>query len=564
MYSNKHPFILQYLILLIIFSFSQLGFAQDYKTVIPDSLKQYTYKELYSKKNENTDNPFLQDLYSFSYLNKAKKEKDSLRITYGYSQVASYQDDPLNITYLDSIIYITKKKNYDGYRSHGYLWKGFLQLNNGLYDEALKNLILAQNSISKDNKVENLIAIQLHIGILKAIWGDKDEAIIHFNDVIKKFNENNLSQNYNGIKSEAFKYLSYCHILNKQYDSAYFYAKKYKKNEDNTSNNLYYSEIIAEIELHKKNYTKTLQILQHIKKTDSLNSIINHFNFNYLFGSTLNGLNKKKEAFYYFSKADSIYNVTNDLMPETRKVKEFFINYYKKKDSTKKQLLYINQLLTVDSLIYKNTKTLNRIIQKEYDEPQLLAEKEKIIKKLSSKTKKNYWLIVLLSTIGISSCVFFYFYYKKQKSLKVKFETLIKNSKQTELIKKPKKSLNINDISTEVIEQINSKLIQFENENLFTQNNLTLSKLAKQLGTNSNYLSKVVNYSKGKNFSSYITSLRINYCIKKLKEDAVFRKYSIKAIATEIGFNNAESFSKAFFTETKKYPSAVIKELNKQ
>ena len=87
--------------------------------------------------------------------------------------------------------------------------------------------------------------------------------------------------------------------------------------------------------------------------------------------------------------------------------------------------------------------------------------------------------------------------------------------------------------------------------------------LSKSLSTNSNYLSKIINFYKGKNFSSYISDLRIDYCVEKLKTDEIFIKYSIKAIAFDIGFNNTESFSKAFYKKTGIYPSFFIKELEK-
>ena len=560
MKKNTFQNFLYLFILIRLFLISEYAYTQKQNSLqLSDSLTKYSFEELYSKL---LDPKILnKKIYATAYLNKAKNEKDTLRMAHGYTQILSVQDPDLIITYLDSIIQITKNKNYDDYPSYGYLWKGFLQLNSGLYDKALKNLILAKKSTKSNKNIENLITIQSQIGALKAIWGDKDEAIIHFNDVIKKFNENNLSQDYNGIKSETFKYLSYCHMLNKQYDSAYFYVKKYK-NVENISNNLAYQEISAEIELHKKNYTKTIEILQHIKKTDSLNSIINHFNFNYLYGSSLNNLNKKEEAFYYFTKADSIYKSTNDLMPDTRKVKEFFINYYKEKKDLENQLIYIDQLLAVDSLINVNTKTLNKKIKKEYDEPQLLAEKEEIIRELSSKTKNSYLLISLLSSIGFASILTFYFYHKKQKKLKDKFDSYLKKNE----LKKTKthKTSKIEDIPTEVIQDIKLKLENFKKNKLFTQNNLTLAKLAKQLNTNSSYLSKSINYFEQKNFSSYISDLRIEYCIKKIKTDTTFRMYSVKAIANEIGFNNAESFSKAFYTKTGKYPSNFIKEIRKK
>ena len=77
----------------------------------------------------------------------------------------------------------------------------------------------------------------------------------------------------------------------------------------------------------------------------------------------------------------------------------------------------------------------------------------------------------------------------------------------------------------------------------------------------SNYLSKIINAHKKMNFSSYLSNLRIDYCVEKLKTDNKFRKFTVHGIAFEIGFNNVESFSKAFHKKTKVYPSSFIKEI---
>ncbi len=77
------------------------------------------------------------------------------------------------------------------------------------------------------------------------------------------------------------------------------------------------------------------------------------------------------------------------------------------------------------------------------------------------------------------------------------------------------------------------------------------------------YLSKIINHYKGKSLSNYLTNLRIEYCISELRQNATLRKYTIKAIAQEMGFRNSESFSKAFKKQTGLNPSYYIKELNK-
>ena len=126
-------------------------------------------------------------------------------------------------------------------------------------------------------------------------------------------------------------------------------------------------------------------------------------------------------------------------------------------------------------------------------------------------------------------------------------------------MKTPKKELI--GISKEIVKSVLIALEELENNNTFLDNEITLNSLSKLYNTNSNYLSKIINTYKEKNFSTYISDLRIEYCLEKLKNDTTFRKYSIKAIAFEVGFNNTESFSKAFFKKTEIHPSYFIKEL---
>ena len=105
---------------------------------------------------------------------------------------------------------------------------------------------------------------------------------------------------------------------------------------------------------------------------------------------------------------------------------------------------------------------------------------------------------------------------------------------------------------------------KFEKTHRYTKNKITLNTLAKELKTNISYLSKIINVHKGLNFPNYLKKLRIDYAIEKLKDDAKFRTYTIQAIAEEVGFNKAQSFSAAFYKKTGFYPSYFIKQLENQ
>ena len=122
----------------------------------------------------------------------------------------------------------------------------------------------------------------------------------------------------------------------------------------------------------------------------------------------------------------------------------------------------------------------------------------------------------------------------------------------------------MHEISKDIIDSILLDLKKFEKNNDFLNNEITLTNLAVDFNTNSSYLSKIINGNKGKNFSTYISNLRIDYCVEKLKTNQKFRRLPIKGIAFEIGFNNTESFSKAFYRKTGIYPSYFIKQIEKQ
>jgi len=102
------------------------------------------------------------------------------------------------------------------------------------------------------------------------------------------------------------------------------------------------------------------------------------------------------------------------------------------------------------------------------------------------------------------------------------------------------------------------KLIAFENGNDFTKKSLTLQSMAKELDTNTRYLSEIVNKHKQKNFNSYINELRVNYIINKLRTEPAFLNYKISYLAEESGFTSHTSFSTVFKTVTGIPPKEFI------
>jgi len=154
-------------------------------------------------------------------------------------------------------------------------------------------------------------------------------------------------------------------------------------------------------------------------------------------------------------------------------------------------------------------------------------------------------------------------YIHKQKTYKKRYHQLIdKQQNKLEVTGQTKQSdLNISEA---LIQDILKRLAVFEQQKKYLTPNVSLQSLSKDLQTNPNYLSRVINFNRDKNFSQYLNDLRITYALEALQEKPTFLRYSIKAIALECGYTNATSFSRAFYKQTGLYPSFYIKQLSKK
>ncbi|UHO40750.1 helix-turn-helix transcriptional regulator [Chryseobacterium capnotolerans] len=85
--------------------------------------------------------------------------------------------------------------------------------------------------------------------------------------------------------------------------------------------------------------------------------------------------------------------------------------------------------------------------------------------------------------------------------------------------------------------------------------------MANHLNTNPKYLSEVIKGYRNHNFTSYINELRINYIIRKLYENPIYREYKITYLAEECGYTTPRVFVNAFKKETGFTPSYFVEQL---
>ena len=563
---------------MVFLCFSLLCFGQQEV----DSLKSRSYDELFTSLNK-ADSLAQKDSYARAVINKAKKEDNKELIIAGYHTQAIIHNDETMVLYCDSIIALTELKSNEIYPIEAYQLKGDYFFNKKNYNTALDNYLKVSSIAVKTKNEKYILKSKYDIGDLKRRIDEKEGALILFREYLSYSNKNPSlldTLTYLNIISE----IAHVHNDFKSTDSSSYYNRIGIKEATRLKKDSYVKHFsLSEGVSHylKGNYKLAIDSLKrNIPYFESNNISTNLPHAYYYYGKSLSKLNQIEKAVIYYKKVDSLFELDNAVYSISRDNYNQLISYYKQKRDLENQLYYINTLIKVDSLLNIENLYLNKTIYKEYDIPQLESEKEMILQEMS----ENYSLFrkiigVSIILLAISLLILFFQYYKKTV-YKKKFDKIMNAVEEQKLLGNTDKEIGIEndekntelsnskdlrelDISPEIISAILKGLQQFEKQKKYLSHDIILNTLAKELETNNNYLSKVVNHCKKLSFSNYLNLLRINYFIDLAKRDPNIRKFTIKAIANEVGFSNSESFSKAFTKHKRIKPSYFLKELEK-
>jgi len=506
-------------------------------------------------------------LYLKSYIQNGRDENKLSHVAEGYLLLSHFQRKEADrILLLDSAIVASRSFKSVYYPMVPYSDKGSYYKRIGRFDLAIDNYLKALE-LAKQNKVEYFIyATKYKIATIKSEIGRDKEALTIFKECLDyQNNKKKIDTNYylDYIRSAAQSY-SKINIL----DSAELYnneglkltANKHKRLYDifkiNKGINLFRKK---EYELAQKNLEEPLQVIDG----DNISNVPYILRSHFYLGKINEKLKDSDKAAYHYIKVDSILQKSKLILPELRNGYKFLAAFNKEKNNSEKQLLYINRLLKFDSIIYNNRTLISDQLFEEYDTPALIEEKEELISKLENDKKSLGTGLISAMVLIALVLLLLLFQIRKAKKDRLRFEALMQEKDISVAKAKPKiipkEQL---DISQKIINDTLKSLDQFENEKGFLVKNLTVTQIAKKFGTNSKYLSRIINFYKQKSFSKYINDLRIEYTVALLKEDERLRKYTIQGIADDMGFNNAESFSTAFKKSTGIKPSYFIKKLN--
>ncbi len=526
----------------------------------PDSLAgksyQYLIERLNSKQAEKVSL-----VYSQSYLEKAKKEKNWPEVANAYKSFIHNARKELRLRYADSMVHAASKSRNDSVIGSAHLTRGIVYYNLKQHARALDNYLLADRHISRIGDLYLEHKVKFNIAQIKYYLGFYNEAYSLFKACSKYYKE----------EEEELPYLSSLHSLGLCLNRLGNFEKCSAVNKLGLEEaaRLRQPEVIAHF-LHSegvnqyftKAYSESInKLLRSFPEIRESGDFANEAVANFYLGKDYWALGRRDEAVAYFLKVDKIYLTHQYIRPDLRENYELLISYYAARQDLEKQLFYINRLLEADKLLNENYKYLSDRIHKEYDTRELLNEKLEIEKSLAS-TKLAYILSISILLPVIAALV--YWNIRTKKRNRKKYEELRDRKKEEPNPKQRKAEDGTLDINPEVVASVLKQLDKFEKNEKFLKPDLTQAKLANMFGSNTKYVSMIIWHYRNKKSTDYVNDLRIDYIIERLKTDSRLRNYTNKALAEEAGFSTTQHFTRAFAAKEDISPSYFIDQLKKE
>lgn len=402
------------------------------------------------------------------------------------------------------------------------------------YEKALNEYFLEALSLFKKlgNKKEEARCLN-NIGIIHGALGDIDSSLVYFNKALTITREFKDSL----MISASTSNIGYAHLQVGRTNKAIVYFKK----------SLHISTLINE-------------------KSGIANASIN-------LARAYNEKHDFEQTISYALVALEMANKTGsrDIMQDTYKL---LADVYFENENDKTALEYYKNYTSIHDSIYSeksgqrlaNMMALFEHENRERKIKELNAEKK--IQDEKIKTQMN-WLIISIFVLVIVVSISIYII-RQNKKITLANKDLVRKSLEIIQVEKTSKYFKATLPEDQNIDQVkyagsamslaqkdqilNDILEAFEKKKMFVEQDITLGKLANEIGTNNSYISQVINERFNKNFSNFINEYRIKEAIRLLYENEN-RLITIEGISQTVGFKSKSAFNNAFKKYTGVTPS---------
>lgn len=505
------------------------------------------------------------------YIHKAKIEGRPDRLIQGYRDGKQFSRSfDQKIKYADSTISASIRYGNRDEISKSYLSKGILfYFNKKNYAAALDEYLKAYefSKKSKDRFLQNkvlyhLAIVKSHLGYYRDAKLDFEKCVVYY-EAQSRIKKNDVDL-YNSKKA-YYNTLHQLTVINR-------YLKNFKKSDSLSELGYVLTKNSKDFRLENAYFLKCRGISKYCNKEyiaarkdleASLPGLAERNDFAwssvvyYYLGKTFDAQNEGDEAISNYQKIDSIFNVNQFILPEVTTSYRILINHYKGHD-VQKELYYTKQLLKADSLITRDFPYLSDRMHRDYDRKTLQEELEK-----TGNIKIRFAQIII--SFAFLTIIFFFIRHRKDRQIKKKYDLLQKRLlleseqiiRNEETIQAPKGSKST--LSQEIHEKIRKKIKKFEQEKAYTKLGISQKTIAKDFGTNTQYLSSYIKENKGVTFTTYLSQLRIGYITHLLNTDNDTLKLKIEALAKMCGIASRQNFSDLFYEYNGIRPADFIK-----
>lgn len=497
--------------------------------------------------------------YARAWISKAKQEQDFAQLAAGYKAMLYQSDESLRIRYADSMVIAAKRTGDNALIGSAYLTKGTMYYGHRQNTLALDNFLLADSYISRTQDLYLTYKVKFTIAQTKYYLGFYDEALSILKECVTYFEQENDRAYLNSLHA-----LSVCYNKLGRYNDCSrintlgIAAGRTLGNRDMEIYFIHSEGVNQYFLLHfAQSVNSLLSVLPHLVNTkDFANEAVANF---YL-GKASMALHRENIAMGYFRKVDAAFLKENYMRPDLRETYEVLIDYHKKHGEDAKQLLYINRLLKVDSILHQNYRYLSAKVFRQYDTARLLRAKGNIER--SMKLQKTVGGCIIAVLVGLIIFMF-YRHYANQRKYRRKYEELMNrkpegNPEVTPSDKEPEFGLN-----PEVVSTILKNLEKFEANRKYLEKDMGLVRMSELLHTNTKYVTKIIQRYRGKGTIEYVSDLKIDYIVEQLKTQSRYRNYTNKALGEEAGFGSTQNFTRAFRARNEISPTYFIRELKK-
>lgn len=460
-------------------------------------------------------------------------------------------------------LYRISKNNLE--RMKAYMLKATLLRQYGIRKEAASALVRADSLARLDDDYTFQARIN---GFLSTLYRENEVPSIgkiylqKAVDVSKKIENNSEMYKFQGNLSQE---IAYYEMLDANYSKAITNLKKGNQlfQKAGASIDLYF-QLAVNGELIAKNYLLLHKIdsslyfyeksNKQLNQSQSSNSPLKGFIYNGL-GNVYTSSGDYKSASLNYQKAEQIANASN-FFALKEEVYNSLLAFYKKTENSKKYISYNELYQKLNKDEERNRKIIANDLIKTLRKKQIDTQ---------SKYKKSTFIIIgsyifiVILTLGL------YIYRRKQDYKK--FKNFISKNEIIPFIEIEttlKKDIAKLYMSAETEKSILESIQKFEKSKFYLNKDISLNSMAGELGINHRYLSYVIKKHSKKDFSSYISELRINFIVDRLRNDTDYLKYKISYLADQSGFLSHSRFTTTFKKITGVSPLAFITYLQKE